>query len=123
MRNAFVTVGVVLLAVAGNGTSSEAGGPCHACRGATAAHEPYTGSGCGPRVWGPCHEPVGPIDQCDECARFRGCNGYRQMPEWLAPWQLPPGRGFRPPEAHGYQPGPCAECAACGPCAAWRRGW
>lgn len=123
MRNAFVTVGVVLLAVVGNRTSVEAGGPCRECGGATAAHEPYTGSGCGPRVWGPCHEPVGPIDQCDACARFRGCNGYRQMPEWLAPWQLPPGRGFQPPEAHGYHPGPCAECAACGPSAAWWRGW
>lgn len=120
MRSLLVKVAAVMLVVAVVGPAS-AGWPCAACRGVGGTtHE---GTGCGPRVHGPWHEPVGPIDQCDACARFQGCNGYRQQQELLAPWQLPPGRGFQPPEAFGYLPGPCADCAACGPRGGWPRLW
>ena len=96
------------------GGAARADRPCHACRGGVAGTT-YDGPVCGERVCGPAHEPVGPIDQCDACARFRGCDGYRQMPDLLAPWQLPPGRGFRPPEAFGYRTAPCGECGDCAP--------
>ena len=112
MRNLVAKVGAaVVAAILGN--AAVAGGPCPLHRGV--GGQVYAGSGCGPRVYGPVREPVGPIDQCDACATFRGCNGYRQLPELLAPWQLPPGRGFQPPECFGYRAGPCTECAACGP--------
>lgn len=110
MRNAFGKLVAVIATVAVMGGAAVAGGWCHDCRG-TASGESYDGTGCGPRVYGPAHEPVGPIDQCDACARFAGREGYRQTPELLAPWQLPPGRGFRPPEAFGYWTGPCGDCA------------
>lgn len=122
MRNVVGKLGGAFLAVVGMGGAALAGGHCHACRG-SAAHAAFDGPVCGPRVYGPCHEPVGPIDQCDACARFAGCEGYRQMPELLAPWQLPPGRGFRPAESFGYMSGPCGECAACAPRGWWPRLW
>lgn len=120
MRHLGVTFGVAIL-VASMGVTAVAGWPCPVAR--SAGGETFAGSGCGPRVYGPCHEPVGPIDQCDACARFRGCHGYRQLPELLAPWQLPPGRGFQPPEALGYLPDSSADCAACGSRGAWPRAW
>jgi hypothetical protein len=116
------TLGGFVVAVVLLGGTVDAGWPCFGCR-ETAGGSSYGATGCGPRVYGPCHEPVGPIDQCDACARFAGCEGYRQTPEWLAPWQLPPGRGFRPPEAFGYLPGPCADCAACAPRSGWPQLW
>ena len=121
MRNAVGKLGGMIVAVVGMGGVAAAGGWCRHCDDCrrTAAGESYDGTGCGPRVYGPAHEPVGPIDQCDACARFAGCEGYRQTPELLAPWQLPPGRGFRPPEAFGYWTGPCGDCAACSPRRAW----
>ena len=70
-------------------------------------------TGCGPRYRGEKHEPSRP-DPCDACNRWRGCNGAREMPEMLAPWQLPPGRGFQPPAACGYRAGPCRECGPSG---------
>ena len=44
----------------------------------------------------------------------RGCNGAQELPEMLAPWQLPPCRGFRSAADVGYAGngggGPCLEC-------------
>ena len=108
-------LGGACLVVVVTAALAEAGWPCFGCRD-TAGGTSYGCRACGPRVYGPCHEPVGPVDQCDACARFAGCEGYRQQPEMLAPWQLPPGRGFRPPEAFGYRSGPCGDCADCGAC-------
>jgi len=122
MKTVFLTVAAALVITAVSGARAEAGWPWHAAR-CQSGGTPFAGTGCGPRVYGPCHEPVGPIDQCDACARFSGCEGYRQRPEMLAPWQLPPGRGFQPPEALGYVPEPCAECAACAPRGGWPRLW
>lgn len=118
MRNVVRKLGGAILAVVVMGSVARAGGHCQACRSG-AGGETYGHTGCGPKVYGPCHEPVGPVDQCDLCARFAGCEGYLQRPELLAPWQLPPGRGFRPAEAFGYRTRPCAECAGCGPCGGW----
>lgn len=70
---------------------------------------PYGDTGCGPRY---CMPPTH-IDPCDSCNRWRGCNGVREMPDLLAPWQLPPGRGFRSAEQVGYDTrGTCQECLA-----------
>ncbi|MFM7107684.1 MAG: hypothetical protein ACKOZU_03640 [Planctomycetaceae bacterium] len=120
MRNVVVKVGAAILAIVMGG-AAVAGDRCPVCRGVGGA--PYRGTGCGPKVYGPVREPVGPIDQCDACGAFHGCDGYRQLPDLLAPWQLPPGRGFQPPEAFGYLSGPCAECAACGPRGGRPRAW
>lgn len=119
MQSASVRVAAVALVVAACGANAAAAWPWQtsACR--SGAGTTFTDTGCGPRVPSPCHEPLGPVDQCDACARFAGCDGYRQRPELLAPWQLPPGRGFQPAEAVGYLPAACAECAACRPRHAW----
>ena len=87
--------------------------PCRTCRpcGGTAAgmETPYGDTGCGPRY---CLPPTH-CDPCDSCNRWRGCNGGREMPDVLAPWQLPPGRGFQSAEQVGYDTrGTCEECLA-----------
>jgi hypothetical protein len=93
-------------------TAAQAGEACRHCRGtAGGMSTPYGDTGCGPRYCGEKHEPSRP-DPCDCCNRWRGCNGAREMPEMLAPWQLPPGRGFKSGADIGYRPGPCT---ACGP--------
>ena len=95
--------------------AAHAGDHRQAC-GPTAAGSAWCGTGCGPRYCGEKHEPSCP-DPCDACNRWHGCNGARQMPDMLAPWQMPPGRGFRSPTELGYWPGPCGECGgSCGPC-------
>ena len=122
--SASLLLGIVFAAVAA------AGGPhCGRC-GGTAAGESYpcADAGCGPRYCGPWH---GPCDPCDGCNRWVGANGARQGPELLAPWQLPPGRGFTAPADLGYQRpigvcgegGPCAACDTCPPhhCLGWLR--
>lgn len=85
--------------------------------GGDLVHPPtWNGTGCGPRYWGAQHEQGWCPDPCDSCNRWVGCNGVREMPDLLAPWQLPPNRGFQPPEHFGWvSHGPCEECAACGP--------
>ena len=91
-----------------------AGGACQACRGTAGGMTmPGGDTGCGPRYCGAKHEPSRP-DPCDACNRWRGCNGAREMPEQLAPWQLPPGRGFQPADAVGYRPAPCRSCGPSG---------
>lgn len=100
---------------------ASAGGPCGRCGGTAAGLESPCGeTGCGPRYWGAVHdEPPWP-DPCDACGRWIGCNGARQGQELLAPWQLPPGRGFTPPGQLGYGPTRtvCEESAGCQGCAA-----
>ncbi len=87
---------------------ADAGG--HSCRGtAGGMTTPGGDTGCGPRYCGEKHEPSRP-DPCDACNRWRGCNGARELPDMLAPWQLPPGRGFQTPQAVGYHSGPCRRC-------------
>ncbi|MCX7416060.1 MAG: hypothetical protein NTY25_06180, partial [Planctomycetia bacterium] len=72
---------------------------------------PCGDTGCGPRYRGAVHEEPNCPDPCDACNRWRGCNGAREMPDMLAPWQLPPGRGFQSPAQTGYAVGgPCPEC-------------
>jgi len=113
MMRAFLTLVCAssVLAVA----AAHAGDHGHAC-GPTAGGSAWCGTGCGPRYCGEKHEPSCP-DPCDACNRWRGCNGAREMPDMLAPWQLPPGRGFRSGTDVGYWPGPCGECGGgCGPC-------
>ena len=83
---------------------------CGSCGGLAA-----TDCGCGPRYWGEKDER-GPPDACDGCARWRDCHGSMPTPEWLAPWQLPPGRGFRGGAAVGYQPAACGDCSPAGGC-------
>jgi hypothetical protein len=82
---------------------------CPTC-GPGAGGSPYGNTGCGRRYCGEKHEPSCP-DPCDACARWRGCNGATQGPDMLAPWQLPPGRGFMTAEQVGYDTRPsCQRC-------------
>ena len=116
MKNRIVFLGISLLAgIAVAAIASAADHHCSRC-GDTAAGmtTPCGDSGCGPRYLAPKHWQ----DPCDACGSWAGCNGSQQGPEMLAPWQLPPGCGFVPPSALGYeQPiGVCGEGAPCGGC-------
>ena len=116
------TVRVVALVAAlvalGAGGPGMAGDHCRNC-GRTAGGQttPYGDTGCGPRYWGAWHDEPRTPDPCDACNRWRDCHGGREMPEAVAPWQLPPGRGFVAPAALGYRP---VRCTSCGPSF---RGW
>lgn len=102
-----LTIALIVSLAAVAATAAE---PCRGCRGtAGGMPTPYGDTGCGPRYCGEKHEPSRP-DPCDCCNRWRGCNGAREMPEMLAPWQLPPGRGFKSGADVGYRPGPCTDC-------------
>jgi hypothetical protein len=87
---------------------------CGPCGGVGGSSTPYGDTGCGRRYCGAKHDEPWTPDPCDACNRWRGCNGAREMPEQLAPWQLPPGRGFRTAADVGYLGngggGPCTEC-------------
>jgi hypothetical protein len=87
---------------------------CGPCGGAGGATTPYGDTGCGPRYCGAKHDEPWRPDPCDACNRWRGCNGAHERPDMLAPWQLPPGRGFRTAADVGYagngSGGPCWEC-------------
>lgn len=92
-------------------------GPCRACGpcgGAGGTVTPYGDTGCGPRYCGAKHDETWSPDPCDACNRWRGCNGAGERPDMLAPWQLPPGRGFQTAAEIGYAGngggGPCLEC-------------
>jgi hypothetical protein len=90
----------------------------------TAGGETFTGAdvGCGPRYCGAKHDSYG-CDPCDAANRWFGCDGARQLPETLAPWQRPPGRGFETPTVPcGRNLSPCdgvpgGSIAGCGKCA------
>lgn len=96
-----------------------ADGPCHRCKGTAAGMEsPCGASGCGPRYWGAVFEELPWKDPCDCQGRRIDCHGVPQGPEMLAPWQLPPCRGFTPPSHLGYGPtrGACDDPGTCHPC-------
>ena len=87
------------------------GSACGCQPTAAGAETPCGDTGCGPRYWNAVHDEIWVPDPCDACNRWYGCNGVRQMPDMLAPWQLPPGRGFMSAEDVGYRaPGPCTTC-------------
>ena len=113
----------VMLLVVGCGMASlpaaaaELKKPCHSCGpcgGAGGTVTPYGDTGCGPRYCGAKHDELCGPDPCDACNRWRGCNGAYERPEMLAPWQLPPGRGFQTAAEIGYAGngggGACLEC-------------
>ncbi len=96
-----------------------AGEPCRRCKGTAAGMESPCGeSGCGPRYWGAVFEELPWTDPCDCHGRRVDCHGVPQGPDMLAPWQLPPCRGFTPPKYLGYgptrgvydNPGKCHPC-------------
>jgi hypothetical protein len=92
--------------------TAEAGSPfsCGEC-GSGAGGRPYGNTGCGRRYCGAKHDECACPDPCDACARWRGCNGAMQGLDMLAPWQLPPGRGFTTAEQLGYDTRPsCHRC-------------
>lgn len=101
------------LGAAGHANKSHArtGSDCGCRPTAGGAETPCGDTGCGPRYWNAVHDEIWVPDPCDACNRWYGCKGVRQMPDMLAPWQLPPGRGFMSPEDVGYRaPGPCTTC-------------
>lgn len=75
---------------------------CPSC-GPGAGGSLYGNTGCGRRYWGAVHEEGWCPDPCDQCGRWRGCHGAMPGLDMLAPWQLPPGRGFMTPEQVGYE--------------------
>jgi hypothetical protein len=87
---------------------------CGPCGGAGGTVTPYGDTGCGPRYCGAKHDEPWTPDPCDGCNRWQGCNGARERPDMLAPWQLPPGRGFQTAADVGYAGngggGTCFEC-------------
>ncbi|MFM7033611.1 MAG: hypothetical protein ACKOYJ_00230 [Planctomycetia bacterium] len=99
--------GIVSVALAmAAGSDAVAGGfskafHCKSC-GCGAGGSPYGNTGCGPRYWGAVPEEGWCPDPCDRCARWRGCHGAGPGLDMLAPWQLPPGRGFMNAEQMGY---------------------
>jgi len=114
MRRVAITVaGIVVLGLMpATMPVAAAGHPfhCAAC-GPGAGGSPYGQTGCGRRYWGAMHDECARPDPCDMCGRWRGCNGAMQGPEMLAPWQLPPGRGFMTAEQVGYDTRPsCHRC-------------
>jgi len=118
-----LVAGIVFAAIA-----SAAGHHCGRCGGTAAGTTyPCRDAGCGPRFCGPEHWQ----DPCDGCGRWIGCNGVTQGPEMLAPWQLPPGRGFTKPSDLGYQRpigvcgegAVCQECESCDPSSRHAGGW
>lgn len=113
MKRMSITVATLGLVVGILAQAALAGGTCRSCRTAGGAPTPYGDTGCGPRYWGAVHDELRCPDPCDACGRFtgRGCQRLQQPPEMLAPWQLPPGRGFQPASACGYAaPGGCGGC-------------
>lgn len=112
-----IAIVVLVGSLAAGAAAARAGGHGGRCGDAAFATTPCGDLGCGPKVYGPFHEPVGPRDPCDACARWRGCNGTGGGLDMLTPWQLPPGRGFQPPSACGYASRGCGSCA--GGCRHW----
>ena len=106
-RVSLALFGIMSLAVVSGGTGQAMAGEfpkvfhCPSC-GPGAGGSPYGNSGCGRRFWGAVHEEGWCPDPCDHCARWRGCPGAMPGLDTLAPWQLPPGRGFVSPEHMGY---------------------
>ena len=117
LARTFAVLSVVALLTVGVGRTASAW-PCRNCgpepgflRSPVGETMPCGSQGCGPRYWGPRgEEPCGP-DPCNNCNRWHDCNGASRGPDLLAPWQLPPGRGFMTPAEVGYIPeDPCDDC-------------
>ena len=116
-RFAFMLCGIVLgVGPIGSAGDALAGGGfprvfhCAAC-GCGAGGSPYGNTGCGPRYWGAVPEEGWCPDPCDRCGRWRGPCGTMPGSDLLAPWQLPPGRGFMTAEQVGYDTrGGCDRC-------------
>ena len=123
MTRIFVVIMLTVAAVALVPAGTRAGDPCgkcSACKQTAAGDEtPCGDTGCGPRYCGAVHDESRCPDPCDCSGRWRGCNGTRQGPEKLAPWQLPPGRGFQSGEDVGYLAPRCGGCQTCGPRFPW----
>lgn len=100
--------------LASGGDHPRHGSGCGPCGTAGGTVTPYGDTGCGRRYCGAKHDEPWTPDPCDSCNRWRGCNGAQALPEMLAPWQLPPCRGFRSAADVGYAGngggGPCLEC-------------
>jgi hypothetical protein len=96
-----------------------ASGPCGHCGTAAGMETPCGETGCGPRYWGAVHDEAPWPDPCDACGRWIGGHATRPGLELMAPWQLPPGRGFQSPAQLGYGPtrGVCDQPGTCHPCA------
>ncbi|NBW95916.1 MAG: hypothetical protein EBR28_04080 [Planctomycetia bacterium] len=111
MRKAALTLAALACLVAAGARAGDSG-RCSRCSPHAAGMEtPYGDTGCGPRYCGAKHEPSCP-DPCDACNRWHGRNGAVEGPEMLAPWQLPPGRGFVTAEHMGYDTRPrCFPCS------------
>ena len=117
-RPALVVVACLSVVVGALAPRSAEAWPCRNCgpqpgflTSDAGATTPCGSEGCGKRFWGPrAEEPCGP-DPCNNCNRWRDCNGVSRGPDLLAPWQLPPGRGFMAPSEVGYvTEDPCNEC-------------
>jgi hypothetical protein len=119
-----VLIGCGIASVSLNAAASELKkgcGPCSSCGpcgGGAGSVTPYGDMGCGPRYCGAKHDEPWSPDPCDGCNRWRGCNGAQERQDMLAPWQLPPCRGFQTAADVGYAGngggGPCNECRAPG---------
>ena len=124
MTRHIVSLGIALAAGLALAAIVHAGGHCKHC-GGTAANQatPCGDTGCGPKYCGPEHWR----DPCDGCSRWIGCNGARQSPDMLAPWQRPPGCGFVSSAEMGYNcplgvcgyGAPCGACSSVGPRGDW----
>lgn len=113
-----IVLGIVLVALLicslGQFVSTASAGECRKCKGPYGGKtSPCGDTGCGPRYWGAfCDEPFSP-DPCN--CRNEWAGGCFQSPslDLLAPWQMPPGKGFWSPKQCGYAT-ECA-CQTCGP--------
>ena len=111
---------VILTGLFGLALQVAAAGECRACRG------PYGGkttpcgeTGCGPRYWGAFWDEPNCPDPCDCRNEWRGGQFKSPSLDLLAPWQLPPGKGFWTPEQCGYATeGHCHSCGH-GWCPRW----
>ncbi len=107
----------ILFCSSGQLLRTTSAGECNACRGPYGGKTPpCDDTGCGPRYWGAfCDEPFRP-DPCN--CRNEWAGGCFQSPslDLLAPWQMPPGKGFWSPKQCGYATE--HTCQTCGP-----RGW
>jgi hypothetical protein len=58
-----------------------------------------------PSEWITAHAPLA------VCAGWHAwAAGHSDFQNMLAPWQLPPGRGFQTAEQMGWRSGPCTTC-------------
>ena len=108
---------VMLLSLLAAGIGSATAGDCRACRGPYGDKTmPCEDTGCGPRYWGAVFEEPNCPDPCNCRNEWVGGGFKAPSLDLLAPWQMPPGKGFWSPEQCGYATE--GHCQTCGP-----RGW